>query len=169
MALLGGKIETSRDLYLHKLGAALTMERTITDMLPQLAEHANDPQLRQALEQHLSETRGHVTNLERAFEALGAEPDDSPCPTIDGLEKEGQANLKMVDDSLNDMVILSGVGETEHHEIAVYEGLITNAEAMRADDVVVLLRENLESEQSALAKAETMTRQMAQRQARAVA
>lgn len=163
MPLFGGKIETSRDLYLYKLGAALTMERTIIDMIPQLAEHANDAQLRQALELHLSETQGHAKNLERAFEALGAEPDDAPCPAIEGLEKEGQANLKMVDDSLNDMVILSGVAETEHHEIAVYEGLITNAEAMGADDVVVLLRENLESEQSALAKAQAMTQQLAQR------
>jgi len=168
MPLLGGKIETSRDLYLHRLGAALTMERTIAEMLPQLAEEAHDPRLRQALEQHLSETRGHIGNLERAFEALGAEVDDSPCPTIEGLEKEGQANLKMVDDSLNDMVILSGMAQTEHYEIAVYNGLITHAEAMGADDVVVLLRENLESEQSALAKTETMTRQVAQK-ARATA
>jgi ferritin-like metal-binding protein YciE len=38
----------------------------------------------------------------------------------------------MVDDSLNDHVIIAGVQETEHHEVAVYEGLITNAEAMGA-------------------------------------
>lgn len=163
MPLLGGTIETPRELYLHKLGAALKMENTILSMLPQLEEHANDPQLQQALRHHLEETQGHVRNLEQAFRALGEEPDDSPCPAIEGLEKEGQANLKMVDDSLNDAVIVSGVCETEHHEIAVYEGLITNAEAMGEQDVVALLTENLENEEATLQKAQQLGQQLAKR------
>ena len=163
MALLGSKIETPEELYVHKLGAALKMENTILEMLPELEDHATDQQLRQALRHHYEETQRHVTNLERVFQALGAEVDDSSCPAIEGLQKEGQANLKMVDDSLNDHVILSGVCETEHHEIAVYEGLITKAEAMGEQDVVALLQENLEQEQAALHKAEQMGQQLAQR------
>ncbi len=168
MALLGGKIDTPKDLYVHKLGAALTMEKTILEMLPQLEEHANDPQLKQSLRQHHDETQRHVANLERAFQALGADVDDSPCPAIEGLEKEGQANLKMVDDSLNDQVIIGGVTETEHHEIAVYESLITKAEAMGEQDIVALLQENLESEEATLQKAKQMTQQLAQRAAQTV-
>jgi ferritin-like metal-binding protein YciE len=168
MALLGGKIETPQELYVHKLGAALKMESTILDMLPQLEEHANDPQLKQALRQHYDETQRHVANLEQVFTALGAEVDESACPAIEGLEKEGQATLKMVDDSLNDQVILGGVSETEHHEIAVYEGLITKAEAMGEQDIVALLQENLESEQATLQKAQQMGQQVAQQTARPV-
>src|SRR5437764_13017536 len=168
MALLGGTIETPRELYLHKLGAALKMENTILEMLPQLEEHAQDPQLQQALRHHLEETQGHVRNLEQVFSVLGAEPDDSPCPAIEGLEKEGQANLKMVDDSLNDHVIISGVCETEHHEIAVYEGLITKAEAMGEQDIVALLQENLEQEEAALKIAQQFGQQLAQQTAQAV-
>jgi ferritin-like metal-binding protein YciE len=168
MALLGGKIESPRELYIHKLGAALKMENTILEMLPQLEEHANNAQLEQALAHHRQETERHVANLERAFQALGEEPDDSSCPAIEGLEKEGQANLKMVDDSLNDNVIVSGVCETEHHEIAVYEGLIVNAEAMGEQDIVALLQENLEQEKEALRKAEQIGQQLAQRTAQAV-
>src|SRR3954454_10403405 len=107
MPLLGGTIETPRELYVHKLGAALKMENTILEMLPQLAEHANREQLKEALGRSLDETKGHVENPERVFEILGADVNDSSCPAIDGLEKEGQANLKMVDDSLNDQVIIS--------------------------------------------------------------
>jgi ferritin-like metal-binding protein YciE len=43
-----------------------------------------------------------------------------------------------------------GAAETEHHEIAVYEGLIINARAMGRDDVVDLLQQNLEQEQHTL-------------------
>jgi ferritin-like metal-binding protein YciE len=93
--------------------------------------------------------------------------DDSSCPTIEGLEKEGQATLKMVDDRLNDHVIVGGVAETEHHEIAVYEGLIENAEAMGEDQVVSLLQQNLQDEQAALEQAQAMGRQLAAEAARA--
>lgn len=167
MALFGETMETPRELYLFKLGAALKMENTILTMLPELEEHAQDTQLKQSLRQHFEETQGHVRNLEQAFSALGEEPDDSPCPTIEGLEKEGQANLKMVDDSLNDHVIISGVCETEHHEIAVYEGLIANAEAMGEEDVVTLLTENLENEQATLQKAQQTGDKLAKRAAQA--
>src|ERR1044072_9674836 len=92
MALFGETIDTPRKLFLFKLGAALKMENTILTMLPQLEEHARDDQLKQSLHQHFEETQGHVRNLEQAFSALGEEPDDSPCPTIEGLQKEGQAN-----------------------------------------------------------------------------
>jgi ferritin-like metal-binding protein YciE len=168
MGLLGGDtIETPRDLFLFKLGAALKMENTILEMLPQLGEHAQDPQLQQALQHHFEETQGHARNLEQAFSALGAEVSESPCAAIEGIEKEGQANLKMVDESLNDHVILSGVCETEHHEIAVYEGLIMKAEAMGEQDVVALLQENLENEEATLQKAMQLGQKLAQRTAQA--
>ena len=168
MPLLGGTIESPRELYIHKLGAALKMENTILEMIPQLEEHANNEQLRQALEHHRQETERHVANVERAIQALGQEPDESPCPAIEGLEKEGQSNLKSVDDSLNDHVIVSGVCETEHHEIAVYEGLITKAEAMGEQDIVALLQENLEQEEAALRIAQQFGQQLAQQTAQAV-
>jgi len=168
MPLLGGTIESPRELYIHKLGAALKMENTILEMIPQLEEHANNEQLRQALEHHRQETERHVANVERAIQALGQEPDESPCLAIEGLEKEGQSNLKSVDDSLNDHVIVSGVCETEHHEIAVYEGLITKAEAMGEQDIVALLQENLEQEEAALKIAQQFGQQLAQQTAQAV-
>jgi ferritin-like metal-binding protein YciE len=45
---------------------------------------------------------------------------------------------------------LSGVIETEHHEIAVYDDLIIKAEQMGDEDVVALLHENLEQEEATL-------------------
>jgi ferritin-like metal-binding protein YciE len=164
MALLGDNIESPRELYVHKLGAALTMEKTIfEDMLPQLEEAANDSELKHNISQHRRETEGHIKNLEHVFRALGEEPDEQSCPTIEGLEKEGQAMLGQIDESLNDAVILSGVVETEAHEIAVYDGLITKAQAMGEEDIVALLQENLENEQHTLQKARKASEQLAKR------
>ena len=154
-------IETPRQLFVHKLGAALKMENTILEMLEDLQEKANDTQLRRDLAAHHRETQQQVRNLERVFDALGEDPEEQSCPPIEGLQKEGEQNLKDVDDSLNDSVILSGVVETEAHEIAVYDGLITKAEAMGEEDIVALFQENLEQEQAVLQKARKATEKLA--------
>jgi ferritin-like metal-binding protein YciE len=162
------KIESPRELFVQELGAALTMEETTLGMLEELQQKANDPQLKQNLRHHHQETEQQVRNLERAFEALGREADSKPCPTIDGLKKEGEQMLKNVDEQLNDAVILSGVVETEAHETAVYDGLITTAEAMGEDDIVALLQENLEQEQATLKKGRDAKKRLAQREAQRV-
>jgi ferritin-like metal-binding protein YciE len=164
MPILGDTVESPRELYVHKLGAALKMEKKIfEDMLPQLEEAAKDRELKQSLAQHRRETQGHIRNLEQVFRALGEDRDEQSCPTIEGLEKEGQSMLGQVDENLNDAVILSGVVETEAHEIAVYDGLITKAQAMGEDDIVALLQENLENEQQTLQKARKATEKLAKR------
>jgi ferritin-like metal-binding protein YciE len=154
-------IDTPHELFVHKLGAALTMEETILDMLENLEEEASDPQLKRNLQQHHQETQQHVANLQQIFRALGEEPETQPCPAIEGLEKEGKQMVKQADDSLVDAVILSGVIETEHHEIAVYDGLIITAEQMDDQDIVALLHENLEQEETTLDKAVKASEQSA--------
>jgi ferritin-like metal-binding protein YciE len=146
-------VDTPRELFVHKLGAALKMENTILEMLNELQDKANDTELKRSLAQHHRETEQQVRNLERAFDALGEEAEEQPCPAIQGLERESEQDLKEVDEHLHDHVILSGVVETEAHEIAVYDGLITQAGAIGEDDIVALFQENLEQEQQTLQKA----------------
>jgi ferritin-like metal-binding protein YciE len=164
MALLGETIETPRELFVHKLGAALTMEETILELLPKLEENARDSTLRKQLAQHYRETQGQVQNLRQVFSALGEKPDRRPCPAIEGLEKEADQMLGQVDESLYDAVILSGVMETEHHEIAVYDGLIIQAEQMGDADVIALLNENIEQEDATLKKAMSAAEQLAKKE-----
>ncbi|MEA2316566.1 MAG: hypothetical protein QOD44_755 [Solirubrobacteraceae bacterium] len=148
--MLLDKIDTPRELFTYKLGSALKMENTVLDMLGDLEGNAQRDELKQQFRHHADETREQIRNIELAFAELGEQPDDKPCPAIEGLEKEGKANIKKTDDALVDNVILSGAAETEHHEIAVYEALITQAEAMGKPAVATLLRQNLQQEQHTL-------------------
>jgi ferritin-like metal-binding protein YciE len=163
------KLNSPKELFHYKLGAALTMENSVLEMLGNLEEAAQSDQLKQQFSHHAEETQQQIRNIEQAFSALGEEPDDSPCPAIEGLDKEGKANIKKADDSIVDAVILSAAAETEHHEIAVYEGLITHAQAMGKQDVVELLQQNLEQEQHTLDEVKQATEQLAQRQGSATA
>ena len=169
MAVLGKTIESPRELFLHKLGAALTMEETILEMLEKLQEEANDSGLRRTLKQHHTQTQGHVENLNQVFTALGKKPEDQPCPAIEGVKKEGEELLAKVDDSLVDLVILDGVVETEHYEIGVYDALIIKAERMGDDDVIALLNENIEEEEATLKKAIAAAEQLAKKTVRQTA
>lgn len=56
----------------------------------------------------------------------------------------------MAYDSVVDSVILSNAAATEHHEIAVYESLITQAEQLGQPEFVRLLQQNLEVERRTL-------------------
>ncbi len=145
-----GKLETPEEIFSFKLGAALTMERTVLEMLGDLEETAQRDELKQMFSSHARETEQHIANIERSFELLGEPIEDSPCPAIEGLQKEGKAMVKMTDETVVDVVLLSGAAETEHHEIGVYESLVTNAKARGANDVAQLLQQNLDQELATL-------------------
>ncbi|HEX6461045.1 MAG TPA: DUF892 family protein [Thermoleophilaceae bacterium] len=143
------RLNTPEEAFNFQLGAALKMEHTVLEMLDDLIEASQDEKLKKLFQEHRRETEQHVKNVERVFETFGWEADDSPSPIIQALEKEGKSSIKKSDESFSDAIILQSANETEHHEIAVYENLIINAEAMGKDDAVALLRENLEQERKA--------------------
>ena len=158
--MFGDKIETPRELFTHTLGAALTMEQKVLGMLAELEQATQRAELKEKFRHHAGETRQQIQNLEQAFRAIGAEVDDKPCPAIEGLEKEGQTLMKQTDEQLVDVVVLGAAAETEHHEIAVYDSLIGQAEALGEQDVVALLQENLEIEEHTLQEVEKAAQQI---------
>jgi ferritin-like metal-binding protein YciE len=155
------RIESPRDLLTFKLGAALNMEHTVLEMLGNLEAEAQGQDLKGQLSHHADETREQISNLEQAFAALGLDPDQKPCPAIEGIDKEGKANVKLASEDMVDSVILSGAAETEHHEIAVYTGQITFAEALGEHTVSMLLSQNLEQERHTLEEVEQAMQQKA--------
>jgi ferritin-like metal-binding protein YciE len=155
------RLNTPQEAYNFKLGAALKMEHTVLEMLEDLQDKAEDEKLKEQFRHHHQETQEHIANLERVFGLFGWEVDDSPCPAIEAIDKEGKTNIKKTDSSLVDSVILQGAVETEHHEIAVYENLIINAQAMGRDDVAQVLQQNLAQEQHTLDEVRQLQRQVA--------
>jgi ferritin-like metal-binding protein YciE len=144
------RLHTPEELFSFKLGSALKMENTVLEMLGELQSTTQREELRNLFAHHAEETKGQIANIERCFQLLGQDPDESPCPAIEGLEKEGKSTFKKTDDSIVDNAVLSGAAETEHHEIAVYQSLITNAEANGQSEIASLLHQNLSQEQHTL-------------------
>jgi ferritin-like metal-binding protein YciE len=143
------EINDPTKLFEHELGMALGAERKVLATLKKLEQNAQRDELKQQFHHHLEETEGQIHNLERAMQEIGAEGGHQ-SDAADGIAAEGEKLMGKVDDELIDAVLLGAAAKTEHVEIAMYEGLITKAEAMGEDDIVALLEENLEQEQHTL-------------------
>ena len=163
------QISSPNELFTHKLGAALTMEQTVLQMLQKLEQTAKNPELKEQFSHHRDETQQQISNLQQVFSALGESPETQPCPAIDGLKQEGEEMISQTSDALTDAALLGGAAETEHHEIAVYDGLITHAEQLGHEDVVALLQENLDQEQHTLKEVEKASKKQAKQLAEATA
>ena len=153
---------TPEEIFSFKLGSAHNMETKLLDVLEELEQAAQRDEIKQSLRQHREETRRHAMNIEKCFSLLGEDIDDSPCPVIEAMAKEGKATIKKTDDSLLDAIVLVAATESEHYEIAVYQTLVTNARARGATEVAELLQQNLDQDKHALEVARSMMNTIAE-------
>ncbi len=146
------KISQPRELLQFKLSTMLHVERELAEkVLPELLEQIGNPQLKQGVESHLAQTRGHVANLEQAFAILGEDPDTEKSAALEGLTKDHDQVAKKIDaPQLEDIIHAGAAAKTEHFEIAAYEGMINLAGSLGETEIVHLLEENLDQEREAL-------------------
>jgi ferritin-like metal-binding protein YciE len=155
------QMTTPRDLFLHELGDILYVERRLFDgVLPKLLGEVQSDEFCKRLERHLEQTRGHITNLEQAFDELGEQPHEEVCIGFEGLRKEHDQLVEEASRELLDLVDAGAAARTEHYEIAAYSGLIEMARALGEQNVVTLLDENLKEEKETLREIESLTKRM---------
>ena len=159
-------MQTPTDLFVHELSDIHSAEQIIIGMLGEAQGIVQNPQLKQALQQHLKESEQQAKKLEQAFGMLGQQPHPVTCHAAEGLQKSLREALKAnPSPEVLDGVVLGGAQETEHLEIAAYTGLIKKARMMGQTDVLHLLEQNLQQEQRTLQLLETIGDQMIQQMA----
>lgn len=136
-------VEELRDLY--------DAERRLTKAIPKMAKAATNDELREALNAHLTETEGHVTRLEQAFESLDEAARAKTCAGIKGIIEEGDEHVgeDYDDDGLRDAVIIGSAQRVEHYEMAAYGTAVAHARLLDLDEIVALLEATLEEEKTA--------------------
>jgi ferritin-like metal-binding protein YciE len=164
------EITNPKELFLHELGDILYVERKLSEeTLPKLIGEVTDDEFRSGLENHLKETKRHVTNVEEVFQIFGEEPHEEPCVGFEGLKKEHDELLDKATSSLVDIVDLGAAARTENYEIAAYEGLRRMAKALGEDKAVTLLDENLAQEKEALREVEKIATRVSNESSKAMA
>jgi ferritin-like metal-binding protein YciE len=142
-------IENLHDLFVHTLRDIYFAEQTIVKKLPKMAEKATSAQLRAGFEQHLAETKQHVSRLELVFETLGEKAKGEECPAIEGITEEAEELVKEIQDpETRDAAMLASAQAVEHYEITRYGTLIAWAEELGLSDVVGPLQATLAEEKA---------------------
>lgn len=150
MGLFSKDIETFDDLFVHTLRDIYYAENQILKALPKMIKKADDSQLRQALSEHLDQTKTHVDRLRQVFEMHGVKATAVDCPAIDGiLEEADQVVGDVADKQVLDAAIIAAAQAVEHYEITRYGTLATWAKQLGREDCAAVLIETLEEEKEA--------------------
>jgi ferritin-like metal-binding protein YciE len=141
---------TLHDAFIEELRDCYDAERQLTKALPKLAKAASSPELRDAFESHLEETRGQIERLEQVFDSLDEKVRGKHCDGIAGIIEEGSAIMKEdFDESTMDACLIAAGQRAEHYEIAAYGTLVAWARAMGHDEAADALQETLDEEKAA--------------------
>ena len=150
MGIFSKDIKTFDDLFVHQLQDIYYAEKQLVKALPKMAEKATSPQLKQAFQSHLAETKGHVSRVEQVFKMHGVEAKAVDCPAIDGIIKEANEIIGEVDDKeVLDAALIAAGQAAEHYEIARYGTLVAWAQQLGRSDCASVLEQNLAEEKAA--------------------
>jgi ferritin-like metal-binding protein YciE len=150
MGFFSKDIATMDDLFVHMLRDIYYAETQIIKALPNMVEKASDMELKRGFQNHLVETRNHVSRLERVFEMHGIKAQAATCPAIDGILKEANEIVGEVDDKLVlDAALVAAAQAVEHYEMTRYGTLISWAKQLGRTDCASLLQQTLDEEKAA--------------------
>jgi ferritin-like metal-binding protein YciE len=143
-------METLQELLVHELQDLYNAENQIIKALPRMAKRTTSTELREAFEEHLSQTEMQAQRLERALALLDAPVRGRNCDGMQGILEEGKKLME--EDSSDDVLnagLIAAAQKVEHYEIASYGSVKAWAELLGQDEITALLEETLEEEEAA--------------------
>jgi ferritin-like metal-binding protein YciE len=139
--------ESLRELYINELRDIYNAETQLVKALPKMAKAATNQQLRSGFEEHLEQTKGHISRLELIFVDLDQKATGKKCAGMEGLVKEGSEMISEdFEGAVKDAGLIGAAQRVEHYEIAAYGTVRAFAETLGEQNAVGLLRQTLEEE-----------------------
>jgi ferritin-like metal-binding protein YciE len=155
------KKNSLRHLYVEELKDLYNAENQLVKALPKMAKAATSEELRAGFEEHLEQTKGHVSRLEEIFEAMEESPKGKKCKGMEGLITEGSEMIgEDPGDEELDAGLISAAQRVEHYEIAGYGSVRTYARLLGDEDAASLLEETLKEEKETDQKLSSLAEQI---------
>lgn len=133
-------MDTLKDIYWAEKAQVKAMQK--------MMKNTTTEDLKDAFEQHRTQTETHVERLEQVFEMMGKKAQAKKCPAMQGLIEEAQEVMEETEDDTytRDCALIVSAQKAEHYEIASYGSLVTLARAMGHTEAADLLQETLDEE-----------------------
>jgi len=142
-------LDNLSDLFQRGLEYAWDSEHLLAKNLVTMIEAATAPELRESLDLHLVETKGHIFKLEQIFTRLDRSPAAEKNEPIRIIIEECEKMIGHINRSpLLDAALLFTFNQIEHYEIGLYDSLAGLARALDLDELANLLDEILNEEKS---------------------
>lgn len=137
------------ELFVDELRDILGAEKQLLSGLKKMAAAATNDKLKQAFQEHYTQTEGQIDRLKGAFESLGMRARAKKCKAMEGLLGEADEIIDSFEDSeVLDAALISAAQKVEHYEIASYGCLVTYAKLMEHEEAETLLQQTLDEEKS---------------------
>ena len=150
MALFSMKIDNLQELFVEQLRDLYDGEQQITEALPKLIEKASNPELKNALKEHLNVTKQQIMRLEQILKGLNEKPTGESCKGMKGVIKEGDDLVsKAKDPAVRDASIITAAQRVEHYEMAGYGTVKTYARQLNRPEYAGILEQILSEEKEA--------------------
>lgn len=139
--------DTFERLFEDSLKDLFNAEKQFLKAMPKLAKAATNPDLKAAIEKHVTQSEGHVDRLTKIAESLEIRPSGKVCKAAQGLVEEAQEHLKEVSPGpVLDAAITVCAQKNEHYEICSYGTMIAWAQQLGYEEAIELLQQTLTEE-----------------------
>ena len=146
-------METLQELLIAEIQDLYSGEMQLVKALPRMISGASSPELKQAISDHLQETKNQVARLEKVFSAVGQKPKAKHCKGMEGLLAESEECLaEQSSGLLRDLQLIGAAQRVEHYEIAAYGTARMIAEQVNNQEAAGLLDDTLSEEEEADSK-----------------
>ena len=142
-------IDELRQMYVAELQELRSVEAQLVEALPRMAEMASHPELKEAFQRHLQETRAQGERLDAVLRGLGAEPREHQDSSMQAILHEAEKWAGMLQDpDLRNAGLIASAQRVEHYEIAVYGTLAAWAKELGHAEELQTLHAILEEEKA---------------------
>lgn len=145
-------MKTLADAFEHTLQDIYYAENQLAKALPKVRKAANGKKLKDAISEHLEETKEQIAILKKVFKSIGKKASGEKCDAIEGLIKETNGIIDEASGKAKNAALIAACQAVEHYEIARYGTLREWAKVLGHDEAHDLLTQILDQEKAANSK-----------------
>ncbi|MBE7549606.1 MAG: ferritin-like domain-containing protein [Anaerolineales bacterium] len=141
------ELNSLKTLFIDQLKDLKDAENQLTKALPKMAKAASSPELQQAFERHLEQTKGHLERVEQVLTEVSGNNRGKKCKAMEGLIEEGAELMKeKAEPEVMDAGLIAAAQKVEHYEIASYGTARTYANLLGMSQAAKTLQQILDEE-----------------------
>lgn len=141
------ELNSLKTLFIDQLKDLKDAENQLTKALPKMAKAASSPELQQAFERHLEQTKGHLERVEQVLTEVSGSNRGKKCKAMEGLIEEGAELMQeKAEPEVMDAGLIAAAQKVEHYEIASYGTARTYANLLGMNQAAKTLQQILDEE-----------------------